>query len=164
MRDDSGSYTRPPHPRGCPCLRPVPARSTLLPTRSCARLSLVTITGAAIAQELTWIDCGETGQLHDHVERVPICRWWAIDPVAGAPTRLHLRQRQVHDHDLSPAHRRRLDCSSVQPWRTFGLFFPSVPLVVRAIPRRVYCERLSAAFQAKMALIWRACCSTKVTR
>ncbi|AGP63469.1 putative transposase [Mycobacterium intracellulare subsp. yongonense 05-1390] len=58
----------------------------------------VTITGAAIAEELTWIDCrpvhqdpacpkcGEPGQLRDHVERV------LTDlPVVGHPTRLRVR-------------------------------------------------------------------------
>ncbi|MGV0875497.1 transposase family protein, partial [Mycolicibacterium sp. XJ879] len=58
----------------------------------------VTITGAAIADELTWIDCGpvehdptcpkcgEPGQLRDHVERV------LTDlPVVGHPTRLRVR-------------------------------------------------------------------------
>ena len=58
----------------------------------------VTITGAAIADELTWIDCrpvehdptcpkcGAPGQLRDHVERV------LTDlPVAGHPTRLRVR-------------------------------------------------------------------------
>lgn len=58
----------------------------------------VTITGAAIADELTWIDCrpvesdptcpkcGQPGQLRDHVERV------LTDlPVVGHPTRLRVR-------------------------------------------------------------------------
>ena len=58
----------------------------------------VTITGAAIADELTWIDCGPvehdptcpkcggTGRLRDHVERV------LTDlPVVGHPTRLRVR-------------------------------------------------------------------------
>ncbi len=58
----------------------------------------VTITGAAIADELTWIDCrpvahgptcprcGEGGQLRDHVERV------LTDlPVVGHPTRLRVQ-------------------------------------------------------------------------
>jgi len=58
----------------------------------------VTITGAAIADELTWIDCrpvahdpacpkcGRPGQLRDHVERV------LTDlPVVGHPTRLRVR-------------------------------------------------------------------------
>ncbi len=58
----------------------------------------VTITGAAIADELTWIDCrpvehdpicprcGQAGQLRDHVERV------LTDlPVVGHPTRLRMR-------------------------------------------------------------------------
>ncbi|MEB3065659.1 ISL3 family transposase [[Mycobacterium] zoologicum] len=58
----------------------------------------VTITGAAIADELTWIDCrpvehdptcpkcGEPGRLRDHVERV------LTDlPVVGHPTRLRVR-------------------------------------------------------------------------
>jgi transposase len=58
----------------------------------------VTITGAAIADEVTWIDCrpvahdpacpkcGRPGQLRDHVERV------LTDlPVVGHPTRLRVR-------------------------------------------------------------------------
>jgi len=58
----------------------------------------VTITGAAIAEELTWIDCrpvehdpicpkcGTSGRLRDHVERI------LTDlPVVGHPTRLRLR-------------------------------------------------------------------------
>lgn len=58
----------------------------------------VTITGAAIAEERTWIDCrpvehdpicptcGHAGQLRDHVDRV------LIDlPVVGHPTRLRMR-------------------------------------------------------------------------
>ncbi|OQZ91063.1 ISL3 family transposase, partial [Mycolicibacter algericus DSM 45454] len=58
----------------------------------------MTITGAAIADELTWIDCrpvahdpacpkcGRPGQLRDHVERV------LTDlPVVGHPTRLRVR-------------------------------------------------------------------------
>lgn len=58
----------------------------------------VAITGAAIADELTWIDCrpvehdptcpacGAPGQLRDHVERV-----LADLPVVGHPTRLRVR-------------------------------------------------------------------------
>src|SRR5690606_28951488 len=58
----------------------------------------VTITGAAIADELTWIDCrpvehdptcgkcGRDGTLRDHVERI------VTDlPVVGHPTRLRIR-------------------------------------------------------------------------
>lgn len=83
MGDGLGSYTLDHHTTEVARLRPVPARSTLLSTRSCARFSLgATITGAAIAEELTWTDCrpvqrdpvcptcGEPGQLRDHVERV----------------------------------------------------------------------------------------------
>ncbi len=61
-------------------------------------LGVTIITGAAIAEELTWVDCrlvaydptgpgcGEGGQLRDHVERV------LTDlPVIGHPTRLRVR-------------------------------------------------------------------------
>ena len=84
----------------------------------------VTITGAAIADDITWIDCrpvahdptcskcGEPGQLRDHVERV------VTDlPVVGHPTRLRIMvPRFTCDNHDCPAviFRQRID-SAVAP-------------------------------------------------